>query len=273
MENLQKTLINSDDFDKAILNGIEIKDEIDGPIKTRNRNNYDLFFDIMLKSRTDIQSILDKKKKYRTDSEIATYKKFLKETKAQYKLVKDMIFLCENDKLNEDGTDNTIPKKLTKLVDTLSAVHSMLKYIGNTMLDDELTKRGIKVISKSMEEQSEVFENDMVKKDVKTVFEQTCNIQADIEAAKRKIVEDIYTSMVPNELQYDKNTNPAGIKDSDFDKLVGIKYNIIKSERADDDAKEKANDKAASEAEKKTFDIARNETIISFLANVVDSNN
>lgn len=268
-ENIQKTLINSEVFDNALTSGSKIKDEIDVAIKTRNKNNYNIFFDILLHSRTDIQSILDKKKKNRTDEENDIYKKFVKETKTKYKLVKDMLFISEDDKLNADGTENTISKKLAKLVDTLSSVHALLKYIGCNTLDEELQKRGIRVISKSMEEQSEVFENELVKKDVNGVFEQTCLIQSDIEEAKRKITEDIFSSMVPSELQYDKNTNPTGLKGSDFDKLVSIKHSIIKAEKSDNDEKEKVNDKVTVEAEKKTFDIARNETILEFLSSAV----
>ena len=267
-ENIQKTLINSEVFDNALTSGSKIKDEIDVAIKTRNKNNYNIFFDILLHSRTDIQSILDKKKKNRTDVENDIYKKFVKDVKTKYKLVKDMLFISEDDKLNADGTENIISKKLSKLVDTLSSVHALLKYIGCNTLDEELQKRGVRVVSKSMEEQSEVFENELVKKDVKTVFEQTCSIQSDIEEAKRKITEDIFSSMVPSELQYDKNTNPSGLKDSDFDKLVSIKHSIIKAERSDNDVKEKVNDKVTVEAEKKTFDIARNETILEFLSSV-----
>ena len=63
-------------------------------------------------------------------------------------------------------------------------------------------------------------------------------------------------------MQFDKQTNPSGLRDSDFKKLVDVKYKLLKSEKSgDEESKEKASEKAMDEAEKKTFEIERSKTI------------
>jgi hypothetical protein len=262
METEHQRLIVSEEFDKALTAGADIKSEIHGTMKQRVKNNYERFYDIMLVSRNDIQSICDKKKKDRTPEETETLKKFAKDVKRKYRLVKDMIFLSEDERQNDDGTTNTVPKKLAQLVEKISAVHAILRYIGYSMLDDELDRHGITVCSTPLETTSEVFENERIKEDVRDIFEESCKIHAEIDGAEREIRENVFTGMVPENLQFDKNTNPGGIRDSDFKKLVDVKYKMLKSESSgDEEAKEKASEKVMDEAEKKSFEIERNRTI------------
>lgn len=261
LENEHQKLIRSEEFDQALLKGSDIKSEISGTMKQRSKNNYERFYEVMLLCNPEIQSICDKRKKDRTDEESNRLKKFIKETKTQYKLARDMMFLSEDDKLNDDGTTNTVPKKLMQLVDKISLVHALLKYVGYDVLDKELLKRGIMVASESFENKSEAFENEQIKNDITETLTESCKIQGDIESAERSIREDVFPNMVPVDLQFDKNTNPGGIRDSDFKKLVEVKFKLVKSEQADVEAQEKASEKAFDEAEKKTFEIQRNKTM------------
>lgn len=261
LENEHQKLIRSEEFDQALLKGSDIKSEISGTMKQRRKNNYDRFYEMMLFCNPEIQSICDKKKKDRTEDETNMLKKFIKETKAQYRLAKDMMFLSEDDSLNDDGTTNTVPKKLMQLVEKISLVHALLKYVGYDVLDKELLKRGIMVSSESFESKSEAFENEQIRKDMADTLFESCKIQGEIESAERSISDDVFTNMVPVDLQFDKNTNPGGIRDSDFKKLVGVKFKLLKSEQSDVEAKEKASEKAFDEAEKKTFEIQRSKTV------------
>lgn len=262
LENEHQKLILSDDFDKALSDGADIKSEIHGTMKQRVKNNYERFYDIMLMSRRDIQSICDKRKKDRTPEENETLKKFVKSTKKQYRFVKDMMFLSEDEKTNDDGTENTVPKKVAQLVERLSSVYAILEYIGSTVLKDELDKNGITVCTHQLETQSEVFENARVREDMVDIFKESCRIWGEIDDAERRIKDDIFVNMVPSSLQFDKQTNPSGLRDSDFKKLVGVKYKLLKSEKSgDEESKEKASEKAMDEAEKKTFEIERSKTI------------
>lgn len=259
---IAEELILSEDFDRALEGGADIKSEINGTMKQRVKNNYDMFYDIMLLSRPDIQSICDKKKKDRTANETDELKNFIKLTKRQYRFVKDMMFLSEDERKNDDGTTNSVPKKVVQLVERLSATYAILKYIGCHTLDDELLKNKIGVSAVPLEMRSEVFENERIRESMKDIFDESCKIYGDIDNAERKIREDIFVNMVPGALQFDKDTNPSGIKDSDFKKLVNVKYKMLKSEKSgDEDAREKASEKVMDEAEKKTFEIERNKTI------------
>ena len=262
IENEHQKLILSDDFDKALTDGADIKSEIHGTMKQRIKNNYERFYDIMLVSRPDIQSICDKRKKDRTPDENETLKKFAKTVKKQYRFVKDMMFLSEDEKANDDGTTNIVPKKVVQLVERLSSVYAILKYIGNHTLEDELVKNGIAVSATPLEMQSEAFENVRIKEDMVEIFNESCKIWSEIDDAERRIKGDIFVNMVPENLQFDKQTNPSGLRDSDFKKLVDVKYKLLKSEKSgDEESKEKASEKAMDEAEKKTFEIERNKTI------------
>ena len=91
----QKRLICSDAFEKALASGSERNIEIDGTLKSRSKSNYETFFDIMLRSRTDIQSILDKKKKQRSAQENEALAAFKRTTSLQYKQVREIIFIDE----------------------------------------------------------------------------------------------------------------------------------------------------------------------------------
>lgn len=261
IETLHKQLISSNEFDSALKSGSDIKSEIAGTMKQRVKNNYDRFYDMMLLGHTDIQEICNKRKKNRTPEEIERLKKFVKDMKATYRLYKELTYVGEDEKVNDDGTTNTVPKKLSALVDKIALIVPILKYVDNHMLLNELSKRDIVISSTPLEDRYEAFQNEQLRSDIKDTLEESCGLQKDIEIAQRNIVDDIYPNMVPTELQYDKNSNPAGIKESDFKKMVDLKFKLLKSEKEDEESKDKSKGKVLEEAEKRTYDITRNETV------------
>jgi len=255
----QKKLICSDDFERALSSGSERNIEIDGTLKSSNRSNYEIFYDIMLRSRNDIQSILDKKKKDRTPAENELLAAFKKNTSSQYKQVKEMIFIDEEDSLDDDGVSVKISKKLSQLVSRLSNVAAMLKYLGHSELETELDKLGVKLSYRKLEDVSDVFSNDAIHTTLNEVFESACNIQKQINDKKREIKETIFEFEVPKMLQYDKETNPSGIKSTDFAKLVQIQTKKLKAQS--DEAKDKVDMQATAEAENKHCDSIRSEIL------------
>ena len=261
IETLHKQLIRSDEFDSALKSGSDVKSEIAGTMKQRVKNNYDRFYDMMLLGHTDIQEICNKRKKDRTQEEVERLKKFVKDMKAAYRLYKEFTFVNEDEKVNDDGTSNSIPKKLTTLVDKLALVVPLLEYVGKDALQNELHKRGITIACTPLEDRYEAFQNEQLAADIKDALEESCGLQKEIEVAERSIAEEIYPNMVPTELQYDKNSNPAGIKESDFKKMVELKFKLLKSEKEDEQSKDKSKEKVLEEAEKRTYDITRNETV------------
>lgn len=256
---VRKELICSDKFEEALNEGVSKHNEITGTLKSRNRDNYGLFYDIMLKSRTDIQEILEKRKRMRTAAEQEEVKRFNDRTKRQYRFVKDMVFVGEDDSMDESGVTNRLPKKLVQLVEKLDAVVAVLSYIGHDEFEDELKKRGIAFKYEPLERQSDVFQNELVKRDVIGVFDSCCAIQKEVDAKKVEISESIFETSVPQELRYDKDMNPIGIKPSDFGKMVSIKAKIEKAKT--DETKDKAVSAADTMSEEKTFDITRSEIL------------
>ena len=255
----QKKLIRSEDFERALSSGSERNMEIDGTLKSSNRSNYDVFYDIMLRSRNDIQSILDKKKKDRTPAENELLAAFKKGTSAQYKQVKEMIFIDEDESLDEDGVSVEIPKKASQLVERLANVVSMLRYLGHSEFENELGRRGIKLSYSKLEDVSDVFSNDAIHSTLDDVFKSACSIQKQINDKKREIVETVFELEVPKMLQYDKDTNPSGIKPTDFNRLVQIQTKKIKAQS--DEAKDKVDMQATNEAENKHCDSIRSEIL------------
>ena len=76
---------------KALIDAANVKIENLTSVKSRNKNNYSRFYDLILMTRTDIQSILDKRKKHRTDDEINKVKTFKKETSQVYRQICQLI--------------------------------------------------------------------------------------------------------------------------------------------------------------------------------------
>jgi len=255
----RKELICSEAFEDALTQGSEKAIEIDGTHKQKNRDNYSLFYDIMLRATPHIEEICNKRKKDRTASEVEELKNFKKSVSAKYKMVKEMIFIPEDEKLDENGVSVKLPKKAMALVDRLSAVVQLLRYIGHGELEAELARRGITLSYAKLEDVSDAYGVDAIHRDIVSVFDTSCSIQKDIDDANREITEGIFTSAVPQELQYDKDTNPTGLKNSDFKKLVALKVKLIKS--ITEEAAEKTEDAINNSAYEKTNEIARNELI------------
>lgn len=260
-EEEQQELIMSEEFDRALEKGSDVRSEISGTMRERDRNNYGRFRELVLMCTPSVQDILDKPKKRRTQEEASALKEFDRRLKSQYRLLRDMMFLPEDERLNDDGTENTVPKRLLRIAETLALVHSMLRYVGCRTLDDELSRRGITVESVPLEETGEGFANERVRSGIKESLMESCAIRGQVEEAERSIREEIFEEMVPERLRFDKDSNPGGIRDSDFKKLVDVKFKLVKSEKADLSEKEKASEKAFDEAEKKTFEIQRSKTV------------
>jgi hypothetical protein len=252
----KKDLILSDDFEKAVESASDIRKSLLTSVKTRNRDNFDRFYDIMVTGNRHIQDILDKRAKDRTDTEKQELKDFKSGLKKSYKLVVDI--LSQGNDVEEG--EQTI---VQKMVEKISSVIFILKYLGNDELYHEFGNKGIKVSFDTLEEQNSVFENENIRKNIEEVFETGKKLKDEVDSGKQAITETIYSTSVPEELQYDKSSNPCGIKPTDFARLVDVKTKLIMA--FDDEAKDKVKDQANLLAEDKEFEIARNRIIQSKL--------
>jgi hypothetical protein len=254
-----KELIVDSDFDMALCTGAETKNHMQTVIKQRNKDNVDVLYDIFLRSRSDIQTILDTKAKNRTDADKAKLKEFKKSVHDKYKMVREMLLVDVDDELTDEGVTNKLPKKLVALVDKLANVVQLMKYIGHTELEDELVKRGIHLSYDNLENTSDVFSNENIHNDVCDVFERSVDIAKDMRNGDDTIKVTIFENNVPTELRYDKDINPVGIKPSDFSKLVSLKLKEIQS--VTEQGKAKLDNAVSKASAEKTYEMARAEII------------
>lgn len=124
-----KELMSSEEFNNALLEGVEYKKNILTSYKSQNKTNFERFEDVMHSVDTDVQHIEDKKKKNRTEDDQKKLKDFKKYVSSIYKQTQDM---CVVEKL-EEGQKS----KVQKIVEKVVPVIYMLKYIGNDALEKE----------------------------------------------------------------------------------------------------------------------------------------
>lgn len=251
MENNQsKTeLIMGDDFENALITAAEIKNNDISLCKSRNKDNYSQFYDLMLASRPDIQSIIETAKNRRSDDDNSKLKEFKKNVSSVYKQVCDLLVPEEL----EEGELS----KIQKMVQKISVVLKMLDYLGDNRIEEEFKKDGISLSYTHLSDE-DVFSQDHIKERIDSIFDNGKTIKMDIEKNNDEIKTKIYENSVPIELQYDKSMNPTGIKPSDFCKLVELKAKLIQAQDNDEE-KEKISDKANTMAGDYLFQNKRNE--------------
>ena len=248
----KKELMNSSEFNNAILAGAELKKTSNAAFKTQNKAEFERFYETMLKSRPDIQEILNKRRKNRTDSDKELVRKFKGDVGKTYRLVCDYL-------LPDDVEDGRMTK-IQKLVDKVASALDILRYIGATTLEDEFNKRGITLATGlKLEDKYEMFKDSAVKQNVIDIFNQASKLKQKTKDNNVIISEEIYSTKVPPELVYDKESNNTGLKPGDFRRLVDLKAKqlVAKSE----EAKAKIDEKLQHAAADKQFEIARAELV------------
>lgn len=246
-----KTLIQSKEFEDALLEGAEYKKTIVTTYKQQNKSNYERFYEVMLGANTEVQSILDKKKKNRTDAEIEVVNTFKRDVKSMYSQAQDILV---PEKL-EDGQKS----KLDKLIDKIVPVIDILAYIGDTTFTKKLEDCGLTISRQKLEAKYPKFDDDDQRAIMKDIFSQAKNIKQKISDDNEYIDVNIFQTKVPVDLQYDKESNNAGLKPGDFRKLVDIRTKAIMANTAE--AKEKVDEKIQKAATEKQFEAARAELL------------
>lgn len=247
-----KEMINSEEFNNALLEGVEYKKTIVTSYKTQNKTNLERFQEVMIESNNEIQEILAKKGKNKTDADKQKLKDYKKFINTLYKQTQD---LTVKEKL-EEGQKS----KVQKIVEKIVPVIDMLVYIGDTKLTDEFAKHGIQIVSSSsLEKKIPALADESKKTVMKEIFTDATSIRQKMIDDNDKIVTEVYSTKVPVELQYDKKTNNAGLKQNDFMKLVDLKTKLVMA--ASDEAKEKVDEAIEHIASEKQFEAARAEMI------------
>ena len=250
------SLIVGDEFENALLDAANVKKENLTSVKNRNKDNYSRFYDIMLMSRRDVQAILDKRKKDRADDENNLVKEFKKETSQTYRQICNLLAQEEI----EEGEQTNVEK----LVQKIAPLVKLMEYTGHHEIEDEFRKYGIVLDYERLGDMEDsAFENEEIENSLKEVFENGKNLKYEVNRNNDAIKTKIFETAVPVELQFEKSTNPSGIRSSDFCKLVDLKTKMLMAQS--DEAKEKIDEKANDMAGQCEFDNARNKLIQSKL--------
>lgn len=240
-------LINSEEFENALNEGANYKKDMITSYKQQNKDNFNRFQEIMLNANEDIKKILETKKKNRTDDDNKQVEDFKKEIRSIYNQVQALTV----DEHLEEGKKT----KLEKIAEKIMPVLMALRYINNKKYDDVLNQYKINITIPKFEYFGKNLETEDTRKVVTEILNTATNIRQKIINDNSYINEDLYTKKVPMELQYDKGTNNAGLKTSDWRKLVDAKTKLIMANT--DEAKEKAEEKIEHIASEKQFEAAR----------------
>lgn len=228
-------LVKGEDMDKALTQAAQLKMNILTTYKEQDKTNYEQFYATCLHANSEIQDILDKKKKNRTDAEEEAVKKFKKDTAKSYKMVCEMITPEEV----EEGKQT----KIEKLVEKIALTLDYLRYIGANELENEFARRGITLATGiRLEDKSDVWKDERVRENIKDVFTAGKRVRERTKQDNDEIVGGIFEREVPQALVYEKESNPVGLKKADWTKLVGLKTKLLMANA--EDQKEKVEDQA-----------------------------
>ena len=245
----KKELLKSDEFEKALLEGAEYKKGIMTTYKQQNKANFQRFFDVMLESNHEIKSICEKRRKNRTDDDQKRIKDFKSEVRQLYFQAQELML----DEKLEEGQKSKVQKIFEKAIPVIS----LLRFIGCHKLDNELNRLGCKLDAPALEH---TYSGLSGKAPILTdIFSNAKSIKEKVNADNQQIEDRIFTVKVPVELQFDKDTNNAGLKAGDFKKLVDVKAKLIMAQT--EDAKSKVAEKIEHIASEKQFEAARAELV------------
>ena len=246
----REELIKGEAMDSALAEAAEVKKTILTTYKDRDRSAFDQFYETCLNAADpELRELMGKRKKDLADADVARIKAFQKDARRSYRMVCDLMAPEEV----EEGK----PTKVQKLVDRVALVLDYLRYVGSTALDDEFGRRGISLVALKgkLEDRSPVWADERVRENVRNIFAEAVKVREDVAADTNVILEEIFARAVPQELVYEKDLNPAGLKKGDWSRLVDLKTRLVMAKEGEQ--KEKAADAAGTLAEEKQFDQER----------------
>lgn len=253
------TLLGSDEFKNAVEEGVALNSETVTSCKSRDKDNFERFYELMLDSDEEIQAILNKRKKNRTDDENTKVKQFKKKVTQMYKQTQLL--------LSEEDVEEGKKTRVEKLVEKIFPVITILKYIGENKLEVEFRKNGITLQFNELDN-NQYLSNDTVKQNIKNIFTNAKAIKDQVNDQSKSIADSIFMQ-IPVDLQFDKDTNPAGMKPSGFKKLVDLKTRLALAKT--DESKDKVNEKIHDLIVDTQFDRARNNLMMESMTAISES--
>lgn len=268
-EQAKQKLLNSNEFDKALDNAVEIKQQSVMKYKTSSKNLFLQFSELMTNNNDEIKEILGKKKSKWTEFDNNRIKEFSKELKAMFNQTIDLSIDEEKLAKKADGTVAEKKSKAEKIVDKIVPVIKMLKYIGNNKLDNALEKAGIQIEFVKLEDENPQLQQENVKEAIASIFTEATKSKEDMLSKSIEIETEIYPT-IPEDLQFDKDVRADGLKSSDFKKLVDVKTKLKIAKEKDPDKAKDTSDKIEQLAKDKQFEISRTELVRDKLLNIVE---
>ena len=247
----KKELIDSKEFEDALLEGANCKNELIESFKTQNKTAYSDFYQAMLEANNEICSILDIKKKNRTPDQVKQVNDFNATVKAMY-------WQVQNLSLKEDLEEGK-KTKIDKIVDKIVPVIKILRYIDDNRLDDAFKKHGISIVTSKLEEDIPSLKQDAKKIAITGLLKNAVAVKQKAVDSNERINNDIYQTKVPIDLQFDKQSNNTGLKQGDWRKLVDFKAKLLQAKS--EEAKESIDEKIENTAADKQYEIARAELV------------
>ena len=254
--------IYSEAFTNAINSAVEHLRPINNEIKSKMKDAYHLFYDIMVRTHPDIEKILAKKTGARNPGEDAKLAAFKKDMSFIYRQINGLLF--ENTEgENFDTVQEKKETKISKMVSKIAKIIPLMDYIGHNEIQEEFMKYGIQIKFTPLQEQGDAYQNPNIKQAIVDVFKDSQAVLKEKEDKMNDIKNSVFTTEVPPDLQYDSDINRSGLKVNDFIKLakMAIRYR-------DDKDIDKIEQATTNEVENNTFDINRLETIRAIILDI-----
>lgn len=169
------------------------------------------FVDNMVLSNQKVKNTLANPKTA-SDDDKAFAKGWMKAQRKKFKAVT---------KLLSSGSSGKDP--IQGMVDKIAEVATLLKYLGDTRLEEAFESAGMKLEIKPLEETEPYFaDNEDAKTTIADIFKQATESVGEVAKVNEKIDTE-YFEETDSSLKYDKDTNVSGIKKADFRKLMKIR--------------------------------------------------
>lgn len=195
---------------KVVEDAAPHKAKLDTTIADKIKGVMTEYVNLKMRSNIAIQLIAVKKRKDRTPEEKEALKEWMKQTKAEFKALKRFLF-----------PTNPMSRPMEALAQKIALIIQMLRYIDVEDFDVALSRYGMSVEAKPLEETGAFWAKSENKDLAKDIFDQTREVATE-EMNETVAIKEVKYNQLPDELIYSPD-NKSGMTVSQFTKLVKAK--------------------------------------------------
>ena len=215
LTNLTQNKSFNDAIDTATPHRVKIMTDLSTEMKENQKEFHHILADANYRN---MQELLKNKKG--NDDVKAELRKMRGEINRTFVKVRRIVH--PNEKKNGEPGD-----RVQSLVDNVVQIAQMLKYIGNTSLEDKLAASGITINVKPLESQYVGFDSDDIRARMKQLWTDVDNTQGEICRNANAIKIDAFES-IDSSIRHSKD-NKKGLRPAEFQKLVRNKaFGLVK---------------------------------------------